>query len=557
MIKPYPPLKIENIKRDGDDRNPAIQLFGRRFFVDQTVQEFLSEFLLVASVPKKISNYYIDEENIFPKIDILNNWPENIPLEYAPKARLNLKLFSFLSSSKLETRHQSHKQHYQDLIKKFSNSDKLLTDKPDDIMDILQTLENLFTGFQGTGSQRTWCAKNFLPIAREFICAETLWNATQAKREDVKNWETIISHFLHFFSLNRHRFLARGGELLYLQICNALRQDKEKIKEWTSNAGFYFTENEISPYFLREKLANSIQNLLGEYSGNLGQLAEFIDMGIESETSSLTEYDSEKNSRYTKCGWCPADSWPEGLLFALEMSRIIEASIDPMERLELMQIACAIQVLRSLCAQSARHVPWVKERESHSNPLNYIWAISDPRGDHKLLKQVSKRCLNNIQKMIYDSIRIQEIKSILDKQKQIDEFAWKDPYKEADKRYGYKLFITLGKRIGFITPQRGPGARFTLNDRLIRFLVMSVIRPGERIRYNTFKDLIYFHYGIAIDREKICEACEWCGNQKLSILGKETEEWFVDMLESSGVLIHLSDAHSIVRNPFGSGVNKK
>ena len=296
---------------------------------------------------------------------------------------------------------------------------------------------------------------------------------------------------------------------------------------------------------------------MGKYSGNLGQLAEFIDMGIESETSGLTEYDSEKNYRYTKCGWCPADSWPEGLLFALEMSRIIEASIDPMERLELMQIACAIQVLRSLCAQSARYVPWVKERESHSNPLNYIWAISDPWGDHRLLKQISRRCLNDIQKMIYDSIRIQEIKSILDKQKQIDGFAWKDPYKEADTRYGYKLFITLGKRIGFIIPQRGPGARFTLNDRLIRFLVMSVIRPGERIRYNTFKDLIYFHYGIAIDREKICEACEWCGNQKLSILGKETEEWFVDMLESSGVLIHLSDAHSIVMNPFGSGVNKK
>lgn len=554
MIKPYPPLKIENIKRDGDDRNPAIQLFGRRFFADQTVQEFLNEFLLVASVPKKINNYYIDEENIFPKIDLLNNWPENIPLEYAPKARLNLKLFSFLSSSKLETRHQSHKQHYQDLIRKFSNSDKLLTDKTDDLMDILQTLENLFTGFQGIGSQRTWCAKNFLPIDKHFITGESIWKKTAAERNNIINWKEAIN----YFSYNQHIFLARGGELLYLQICNALRQKKEKLKEWTSKAGFSFTEDELSPDILHKKLTDSIKMLLEKYSGNLGQLAAFIDTGIEAETSELTEkYDIKKNYRYTKCGWCPSDSWPEGFLFALEISRIIKAAIDPMERLELLQIACAIQVLRSLCAQSARYVPWAKERESHSNPLNYIWAISDPRGDQRLLKQISRRCLNTIQKMIYDSIRIQEIKSILDKQKQIDEFAWKDPYKEADIRYGYKLFITLGKRIGFIIPKRGPGARFTLNDRLIRFLVMSVIRPGERIRYNTFKDLIYFHYGIAIDREKICEVCEWCGNQKLSVLGKETEEWFVDMLESSGVLIHLSDAHSIVINPFESGVNKK
>ena len=152
--------------------------------------------------------------------------------------------------------------------------------------------------------------------------------------------------------------------------------------------------------------------------------------------------------------------------------------------------------------------------------------------------------------MIYDSIRIQEIESILDQQKKIDGSAWKDPYRKANKRYGYKLFITLGKKIGFIVPQRGPGARFILNDKIIRFLVMSVIRPGKKIRYNTFKDLIYFHYGIAIDKEKIRKACEWCGNQKLSILGEEIEEWFVNMLESSGVLIHLSDSHSIVTNPF-------
>jgi hypothetical protein len=552
MIKPYPPIKVEKIKRDGDDRNPAVQLFGRRFFVDQTVQEFLNEFLLVASVPKKIGNYCIEEDNIFPKIDKLADWPVNIPLEYAPKVRINLKLFSFLSSSKLETRHQSHKQHYQDLIKQFS-ANKLLTDKSEDWMDILQTLENVFNGFQGTGSQRTWCAKNFLPIDKHFITGESIWKKTAAIKNNIKNWEEAIN----FFSYNQHIYLARGGELLYLQICNALRQDKEKIKEWASKAGFSFTENELSPNVLRENLTNSIKNLLEKYSGNLGQLAEFIDKGIESKTSVLTEYDNEKNHRFTKCGWCPSDSWPEGYLFALEISRIIEAAIDPMERLELMQIACAFQVLRSLCAQSARYVPWAKEKENHGAPLNYIWAVSDPSGDHALLKQISRRCLNTIQKMIYDSIRIQEIKTMLEQQKEIDGANWKDPYREADRRYGYKLFVTLGKRIGFIVPQRGPGARFILNDKLMRFLVMSVINPGQKIRYNTFKDLIYFHYGIAIDKEKICKACEWTRNQKLSILGEEIEEWFIDMLESSGALIHLSDSHSIVSNPFERGSSKK
>jgi len=550
MIKPYPPIKVEKIERDGDDRNPAVQLFGRRFFRDQTIQELLNEFLLVASAPKRIGKDCIDEEIIFPLIEKLNNWPEQQPLEYAPKVRLNLKLFSFLSSSKLETRHQSHKEHYHKYIKKFLSQDKLLTDK-DNRVEVLQTLENLFAGFRGIVTQRTWCAKSFLPIAKEFVYAETLWNETQARREDINDWKIIIKRFAHFFSLNRHRFLARGGELLYLQICNALSQEKEEIKKWSLETGFDFEESEIIPFSLHERLTKSIKTILEKYSGNLGKLAEFIDTGIEAETSKLTEYNNENKRRYTKCGWCPSESWPEGFLFALELSRITEAAIDPMDRLELMQIACAFQVLRSLCAQSARHVPWVKEKEKHGNTFNYVWVISDPVGNHDLLKQVSRRCLNTIQKMLYDAIRIEEIERTLEEQKENDEGRWKNPYKEADTRYGYKLFITLGKRIGFIVPRRGPGARFVLNDKLVRFLVMTVIRPGEKIRYNTFKDLIYLHYGIAIDKDKVCKACEWCENKKLLVLGEEIEEWFVDMLKSSGVLTHLSDSHSIVENPFG------
>lgn len=34
------------------DNNPAFQLFGQRLFIDQTVSEFLIEFLLVAFSPK-------------------------------------------------------------------------------------------------------------------------------------------------------------------------------------------------------------------------------------------------------------------------------------------------------------------------------------------------------------------------------------------------------------------------------------------------------------------------------------------------------------------------
>ena len=545
MVKPYPPIKIEKIKRDGDDRNPAVQLFGRRFFVDQTVQELLIEFLLVASTLKRIGNHYIEEDAIFPSIEKLSNWPVQTPLEYAPKARINLKLFSFLSFSKLETRHQSHRQHYRDYIEKFLDSNKLLTDI-DNRMEILQTLETLFAGFKGIVSQRTWCAKNFLPISKTFITGESIWRETAARRDDINTWLEAIN----YFSYNQHIFLARGGELLYLQICNAFSQNKDKLKEWFYGNGFSFTEEELTPSSLSIQLAESIRTILTKYSGNLGQLAEFIDTGIETGTSRLTEYGNNDNPRFARCGWCPSDSWPEGFLFAIEINRIIKATIDPIERLELLQIACAFQVLRSLCSQSARYVTWAKEKKEYANPFNYIWAVSDPLGENYLSKQISRQCLNNIQKLLYDAIRIEDIQRNLEEQKGNDGPDRRDPYKEADNRYGYKLFVALGKKIGLIVPKKGPGARLILDDRLIRFLVMTVIRPGERIRYNTFKDLLFLHYGIAIDKDKICKACEWVGNKKLSVLDEDIDKWFIEMLTSSGVLRKLSDSYSIVENPF-------
>jgi hypothetical protein len=86
--------------------------------------------------------------------------------------------------------------------------------------EILKTLENLFLGFQSVGGQRTWCAASFLPIAREVMLAgETLWNETAARRAGVHGlgFGALIasctsSHSAVIF------FLARGGELLYLQL---------------------------------------------------------------------------------------------------------------------------------------------------------------------------------------------------------------------------------------------------------------------------------------------------------------------------------------------------
>ncbi len=186
MVKPFPSIEQQMERKGDEDFNPAIRLFGRRFFGDQSVAELLLEFLLVATSPKTIGEHAVASESLLPEFEVLRSWPPSRPLQYAPKARLNLKLFAFLGASKLETRHHSHRQHYRALIQAMSQPDKLNISGTADANDVLQTLENLFLGFQSVGGQRTWCAQAFLPISRNVIGAETLWNDTEARHAEAR-----------------------------------------------------------------------------------------------------------------------------------------------------------------------------------------------------------------------------------------------------------------------------------------------------------------------------------------------------------------------------------
>ena len=541
MVKPKP------FPSGGDpESNPAIQLFGLRFVADQTVPELLLELLLVATSAKRISGNVLDQSALLPEINLLRSWPDRIPLEYAPKSRLNLKLFAFLGASKLDTRHESHRHHYRELIKLMVQPQKLGVSGATDANEILKTLENLFLGFQSVGGQRTWCAVSFLPVARQLIAKESIWQETKANKKGVSGWESALP----FFSHNQHIFLARGGELLYLQLCNALRQDPSLVRSWMVEAGLSPAATESEPDKLHHALTRALALVLDGCPSTVGKLAEFLDSRIDPKTAEFTDLE-DSSPRFAKCGWCPEESWREGILFAVELLRLCEAVVDPIEQLELLEMACALQLLRSLCAQSARYITRETDTNSGAGPLRYSWAISDPAGSHTAVKQISRRNVNAVQRMIYDALRhpsIRESGSFAS----MDEAGVAAAYKEADSRYGHKLFLAVAKRIGLIVPKRGAGARFVLNEKLLRCLVLATVRPGNRVTYDSFKKLIFAHYGIAVDDEAIGRSCLWSGTSRTT-LGGNADGWLTEMLDASGMLIRLSDSCSLVRNPFDGG----
>ena len=523
---PYHPNEAKAMK------NPAIQLYGNRLFSDQTVSEFLVEFLLIVFSPKRIGQSSVFDSAL-PSLFRIADW-DNEQLEYAPKARLNLKLFSFIGASRLDSRHQTHRAHYKALLEELR---KRIHTAGGDKEDIIRTIENLFLGFQGAGSGRTWCAQSFLPVSSSFLAGESIWNESAAKRNNPDYWQDVIGNLNTYLTMNKHRFLARGGELLYLQVCNALRQPKEQIAEWCGRNDLGLSQNEQDPAWLHAELDEALRGLMRYCPDTLTDLAEFIDTRLDPDTPRQTD-GPEDDRRFVAAGWCNADSWREGYLFAVELLRLMKTNLDVVDRIYLLETACAMQVLRTLAMQSAR-APGYKE--DIGGP-GYRFVVSAPEEKRPVIRRLSQHSVKEVEKRIFQALRGSGIQ-LPEDEKERDKI-----FKQADKSYGGKLFIGLAKRIGFVVPKRGAGARFILNEQLLRLLVVTTVPLGGRLTFDTFKSLLERRYGLVFDANGLDRASQWL-NGKGIYLPADTDKWLQEMLEAAGFLIHLSDSCALIHNP--------
>ena len=533
---PYDPST--NPKAATAMKNPAIQLLGNRFFSDQTHSELLIEFLLIIFSHKKFKEYP-EFSTCLPSLSDISDLPGKI-FQYAPKARLNLKLFSFLGATKMDARHKTHRDHHLELIQELK--DRIEADSQDK-EGVTRTLENLFLGFQGAGSGRGWCAQSFIPISEGFLGGETIWNITQAKKKNPQYWEKLTESqatLNTFFTMNKHRFLGRGGESLYLQLCNALAQPKSKIKEWADSMEMGLSKEEKDPEILHGRLEKEFKNFTAHCPAALTEIAEFIDGKLDADTPEKTDWKDWDNDekRFVDAGWCRTESWQEGYIFAVELYRLLRAGLDVVDRIHLLEIACAMQVLRSLGAQTSR----ITEREHPASWPGYRLALSAPADDRPDIRRLSQISVKTMEKQIYQCLRSNHVTLPEDEKKK------RTTLNQADKSYGGKLFIGLAKRIGLLIPKMGPGARFVLNERILRFLVITTVPLGGRFTLDTFKLIIENRHGLALDADGLDRAGLWMNGTGL-YLPADTDQWLQQMLEAAGFLIQLSDSCALVSNP--------
>jgi len=341
-----------------------------------------------------------------------------------------------------------------------------------------------------------------------------------------------------YFASDKHAFLARGGELLYLQLCNALRQTPETIKKWVAECDVQIESEEQEPAWLHAELRRELGQLLDQCPQTLTEIAEYLDSGVETETARATDTDDGVPT-FTEAGWCAAESWKEGYLFAVDLFRLCSADLDVIERLQLIESACAMQVLRSLAAQSSRH----SSLESGVTHPGYRLAVSAPTENNPAVTRISRRTAKVAERLIYHAIRSGDVALPEDATKRA---SW---LKEADRRYGGKLFISIAKRIGLLIPRRGTGARFTLNEQLMRLLVVTTVPVDGRLTYDRFKSLVEARHGLVFDSIGFARASAWADGLEQISLGENIDAWLQDMLAAAGLLVHLSDACALVINP--------
>jgi hypothetical protein len=333
--------------------------------------------------------------------------------------------------------------------------------------------------------------------------------------------------------------MARGGELLFLQLLSVFngRSGDAVSKAFHDSApGTYsHLDNHCTVNALRERLQESLTLLLENGDRAIGPIANFINRSL-SEVGVIGE--APDGPRPTELGWVHSSTETEALLFAWELNNICIAQRSGLQKTALIRDLCVLHVLRSLCFQSAR----VCGSKSHEIFIGaYCWIVCSHDGVINVnAKQLAINSYEKVEGLIFRSLR--EFKGY-------ETLPSNSDFSDGDEN-AFLLFRKLAKRIGLVVPKKGTGMRMVLPAHLVRVFVAGLILPGERIRLDKFYDRLFAHFGIAVGQRQASYWLQASGDSDSADAAGLDSSWFEEELRRGGYLIPLSDAVSLVTNPF-------
>jgi len=211
------PKWMEDDYRKIANKGPLSTLiFGHRFKSDQTLYEYLTEFLLVFVSAK---NADLNEGKMhFHDITIEKS------LSYWVEPRMALRRFIFYDKAKKKGSIPADTEAYREMINLIS--DKIDIGDKELAKEYVEDIQDLFHGYAAVVRNRFWGAQTLLPICPEFVLCGV--DPTEKKRKKDVNWEDDPQSLDTKFDFTKHNFLSRGGELYYLHLLQGLDGDKNR-----------------------------------------------------------------------------------------------------------------------------------------------------------------------------------------------------------------------------------------------------------------------------------------------------------------------------------------
>lgn len=479
-------------------------LFGHRVQPSQTKYEYLIEFLQVAISKKENASTArpYDAADMFPvDEDQLNG-----NLIYRPETRIGLKRFVFLPKSKLDGKAKVDQLAYNDCIRALEA--KVTGDNKIKKQNSITIVQNLMNGFSAVNQSRSWFDQNMLPICPEVILPEGM---------GVKKWRQSLDYQIgdpdvdFKFDYHRYTYMCRGGEVYYLHLLNAI--------------------NEFPQY--KEPIQVRLRKMITSFP-QFSYLCNFVEQTWEDRIAIL---DEDKPHVDKRLGVIP-DSFSQRNEYTLqELSYFLNSKSHPFEKMEMLANGIILQLLRAMYDAAAT--------DSESN----CWVIdvncSEMKNTEAKKAAIAGFMKNEetISNYLYAGLEShRDVLAVSDDSKII-----KDAADDS-----YRLFRKMGKMIGIVIPNTGKGMRFTLSEDIVKFLVLAIIPPKKMITLDEFIELLYKHYGMVIgpvqyriEMEKEC--VKPVGD--FSFL-EENKKAFAQKLKDCGFLRDLSDATSIVENPY-------
>ncbi len=490
---------------DKEKTNLSIALLGNRIHTDQTLVEYLIEFLLIF-VSAKEENSTIGQMRFHTSQQATEG-----KLSYYVDPKVALRRFIFYDRSKQDSR---------SAIDTWANEEmkRLLYSEVESEEDV-DLIHDLLLSYAIVTRNRGWYAQALMPVAPEFILPDL--QGIKARQKLGKNFSSEnLDKIDGSFEFSKHNFLARGGQILYLHLLQGLVSKPELENQYRNHL---------------EKLLQKMLNASGKSISTLCSHVQKRWIDTRPDASKEKVY----RLRSFTMGFIRDEYAIRSERFLKEVTCFLSNDIHPITRIELLAEGMMLSLLRVM------HIVAVKRQNPEGNEPLWIMDMSRMGGTSNIARLSAASCSDAIE--VFQTALIKIYNEDPEPQDTLFNAVQKGKKNSGD------IFKRMAKEIKLIIPPRGDHERFSLSESLVRYLVLALVPPKQKITLDTFMRRLYDHFRIVIGPDQYHQAAAELHSTELKDMAdyfKINMQEFQDFLKRCGFLRDLSDATAIVENPY-------